>query len=396
MKKIAITFIVLALVGIAAWVAFEKKVGTVEIPNKAEISTGTSTTGNTTSTGLEVPEGFAINLYADDISGARVMAIDPSNRLIVSQTKEGSIIALEDPDGDGQAEKRTVLVTGLDNPHGLAFKCVSGSCNLYVAEHGSLSRYDYDSEALRMANREKVLDISRGVTDRHKTRTLLFLPAPDDNILLISVGSSCDVCVDKGMRSKIIAFDTSTNTSSEYATGLRNAVFMALHPSGEVYATEMGRDGLGDDLPPDEINIIKEGQFYGWPWYYGKSVVDKTFSESAMPNTKPISSFIDIPAHSAPLGLSFIPSEGWDRNYRNKLLVAYHGSWNRSVPTGYKVMRMLMDSDGTYQGEENFITGWLTGSGEKIGRPADVLALPGGIVFVTDDGRGAVYRVTKK
>lgn len=195
----------------------------------------------------------------------------------------------------------------------------------------------------------------------------------------------------------------------------------------ELWATEMGRDLIGDDVPPDEINIIKEGSFYGWPYCYGKSVRDTTFSDPKGLNLfgfqgltlsnvcqKAVPSHIDIPAHSAPLGLAFIPSEGiislaaatkivptalWSVAYRGDLLVAYHGSWNRSEPTGYKVVRMKLDEERNYEGTEDFITDWFTParpgltSAGAFGRPVDLLFDQKGNFYISDDKAGVVYRV---
>ncbi len=158
----------------------------------------------------------------------------------------------------------------------------------------------------------------------------------------------------------------------------------------------MGRDRLGDDLPPDEINILQGGRNYGWPYCYGKQVVDTQFENNEMSLSRCQSSVpahIDLPAHSAPLGLAFIPEEGWPEEYRLDLLVAYHGSWNRTEPTGYKISRIKLDQQGNFQGEEDFISGWLTPDGGALGRPVDLLALPGGILYISDDKAGVVYRV---
>ncbi len=206
------------------------------------------------------------------------------------------------------------------------------------------------------------------------------------------------MCEEKDWRyGKILLVNPETKELKPFASGLRNAVFLALEPgSGRIFATEMGRDYLGDDLPPDEINVIQEGKDYGWPWCYGKQVHDGQFDKAGAkkefcPQTEP--SFVDLPAHSAPLGLAFIPAEGWPKEYQGNLLVAYHGSWNRSVPTGYKIVRLKPDGKGGYGPPEDFITGWLTPENRALGRPVDILALPGGVMYISDDKAGVVYRV---
>jgi glucose/arabinose dehydrogenase len=183
---------------------------------------------------------------------------------------------------------------------------------------------------------------------------------------------------------------------SLYASGLRNAVFLALNPrTRAVWTTEMGRDMLGDDLPPDEINIIRQGANYGWPYCYGRNVHDDDFDPGNKHSCQEaVPSHIDIPAHSAPLGLAFFPETGWPPEFRNDLLVAYHGSWNRSKPTGYKIVRFRLDENGTYLGREDLVAGWLVGDDRALGRPVDILIRPDRTIFVSDDKAGVIYRLT--
>lgn len=155
----------------------------------------------------------------------------------------------------------------------------------------------------------------------------------------------------------------------------------------------MGRDWLGDDLPPDEINLIADGKDYGWPYCYGKNEIDP-FGRDVPAELchLQIPSFIDIPAHSAPLGIAVVPEEGWPEDYWYDLIVAYHGSWNRSQPTGYKVVRHKLDAKGNYEGVEELITGWLVSEG-ALGRPVDILIEPGGKMYISDDKAGVIYKV---
>jgi glucose/arabinose dehydrogenase len=263
-----------------------------------------------------------------------------------------------------------------------------------VAETHRVAAYDYDPEQLTAARPVTIADLPPG--GRHYTRSLAFLPGSRGHRLLISVGSSCDVCEEPDWRyAKVLAVPADGGDLTTFASGLRNSVFMAVHPlSRHLWATEMGRDHLGDDLPPDEINLIFEGSHYGWPYCYGKRVHDDTFDPNGAHrkfcrDTMP--SFIDIPAHSAPLGLAFFPAE-WPQEFRYNLLVAYHGSWNRTVPTGYKVVRHRLDTAGNPQDAEDFITGWLTPKG-ALGRPVDILVTPAGVIYLSDDKAGVVYRV---
>lgn len=351
--------------------------------------------------GITTPEGFSLTFFAKDLPSARVIEFDPSGRMLVSQTKSGKITVLTDADQDGVAEERKVLLEGLNNPHGMVFKCETETdCYLFVAESDKLTRYYYDLQSVEALEPELLVDLPYSSFDNHSTRSLLFLPSPGDNTLLISIGSSCNVCQEKNnLYGTIMSYNLETGLLEHYATGLRNAVFMALNPvDGQVFATEMGRDLLGDDLPPDEINIVEEGSNYGWPICYGKNIHDTGFDKNTYirpPCTEPFEtpSFIDIQAHSAPLGLAFIPEEGWPEDYWYDILVAYHGSWNRSVPTGYKIARIKMNANGKYLGSEDFITGWLKGGNRKIGRPVDVKIFPGGVAYITDDLAGVVYKL---
>ena len=357
-----------------------------------------------------LPEGFSISVFARDLKSPRVMAWDPVGNLIVSLPLEGRVVALPDKNGDGVADESLIVAEGLNRPHGLATRCDKQGitrCKLYIAETDQVAVYDYDELNLKAVNKKKIADLPGGGI--HYTRTILSLPSPDNDKLLISVGSDCNVCDEEDWRrAKILVVDTDLAESLQpgslkvFAAGLRNSVFMTAHPvTGKIWATEMGRDLLGDDLPPDEINIIEEGKNYGWPICYGQNIHDtefdkKTYIRNPCLELFEASSYIDIPAHSAPLGLAFIPEEGWPQEYWHNLLVAYHGSWNRSVPTGYKVVRYKFDFQGNYLGSEDFITGWLENNEAALGRPVDILVQPGGRIYISDDKAGVIYLVKYK
>ena len=348
---------------------------------------------------LILEEGFSISIFAKDLGKPRVMVRDPEGNLIVSITKSNKVVALPDRDNDGAADEIVTVIDNLNRPHGMAFKCDPG-CRLYIAETDQLAVYDYDQTNLKALNKQKLTDLPDG--GRHFTRTLLFRPPPDDDQLLVSIGSSCDTCYESDeRRAAIWVLDLKDNSFKAFAKGLRNAVFMANHPViDELWVTEMGRDHLGDDLPPDEINFVEEGKNYGWPICYGKNVHDTVFDKNNQTNpcVEPLimPSYIDIPAHSSPLGLAFFPQVGWPDDYQNNLLVAYHGSWNRTIPTGYKIVRYKLDRKGNYLGEKDFITGWLRADGTSLGRPVDTLIEPNGEIYISDDKAGVIYRVVYK
>jgi glucose/arabinose dehydrogenase len=343
---------------------------------------------------LKLPPGFTLSIFAKNLGNPRVLCLDPDGNLLVSLTHQGKVVALPDKGSQGVADRVVTVLEGLNRPHGLAFG-PGTEPKLYVAETTEVATYDYDPEKLTATHKQKIIELPPG--SFHYTRTLLFKSPPPRPRLLISVGSDCNVCVETDRRyASILVADADGGHLQTFASGLRNSVFLAAHPvTGHIWATEMGRDFLGDDLPPDEINLILEGQNYGWPYCYGKRVHDDRFDPEGLKRDfckDTVPSYIDLPAHSAPLGLAFFPAE-WPKEYRYNLLVAYHGSWNRTVPTGYKVVRFKLDQAGNVLGPaEDFITGWLTPQG-ALGRPVDILITDDGVIFISDDKAGVVYRV---
>ncbi|MBI4160758.1 MAG: PQQ-dependent sugar dehydrogenase [Candidatus Yanofskybacteria bacterium] len=379
---------------------------------------------------LTLPEGFAIHKFAEGLEGPRVIVFDPKDRMLVSETGAGRVMLVEDTDKDGTAETKTVVLESLNKPHGLAFYSENNETYLYVAETHQVTRYRYDTK------RGVVLDLvgkniaTLPADGRHFSRTIGFGPnyrtvpilgggSKIDTLtrdkLYISVGSSCDVCVENTWkRAAILESNPQGTYTAELAGGLRNSVFFAFHPeTNEMWATDMGRDNLGDNLPPDEVNIIKaageEHEFgarrYGWPFCYGDKTKDKSFNPGKFERmdittdcgqTEP--PVIELPAHSAPLGLAFVPKDGgWPEEWRNNLLVAYHGSWNRSIPTGYKVARFDVDKNGilseTSADGQDFISGWLTSDGKTLGRPVDLKFGLDNALYISDDSTGIIYRV---
>lgn len=355
---------------------------------------------------LTVPEGFVATIFSRDVPGARVMTRDPKGTMLVSETGAGRVVALPDLDGDGKADRVVTILEGLTQPHGILVLCPAtgnpsadqDACHLYVAETGKLNAYEYDADTMTAKNPEQLATFPTA-DEGHFTRTLLEHP---DGTLLISVGSSCNVCDETDPhRAAVLALNTGSGALSVYSKGLRNTVFMAVDPvTGKVWGTDNGRDVIGDDIPPDEVNIIEEGKDYGWPICYGANVHDTDFDKRQYfrdPCADKIPPHIALQAHSAALGLAFIPEEGWPEDMRNDLLVAYHGSWNRSVPTGYKVVRFDLDaSRNALGGPIDFVTGFLAEGAKTdtaIGRPVGVMAEPGGVTYVSDDRAGAIYRI---
>lgn len=353
---------------------------------------------NTTGIPFVLPTGFSIKIYKDNLPGARVLTFDPMGRMVVSLAKSGKIVALTDTNNDGTADTETAIVSSLNSPHGIAFNCPdTSSCTLLVAETAQVTSYSYNIKDATASNRKKILDLPND--GGHSTRTLLLIDTPEGKRLLTAIGSSCNVCTEKDTRRAAIYISKLDGTDFKpYATGLRNSVFMTPNPiTGEVWATEMGRDLLGDNTPPDEVNIIKADNNYGWPICYGQSIHDTSFDKSTYiqnPCNNTLPAHIDLQAHSAPLGLAFIPEEGWPEALRHDLLIAYHGSWNRSTPTGYKIVKFDLDDTGQVQGTNDFLTGFLKPDNKSAyGRPVDILVQPGGIMYISDDHAGLIYRM---
>lgn len=390
-----------------------------------------SQTSNSSLSYLKLSEGFKMDIFAKNLEDPRVITFDSFGRILVSETKAGRVVLLEDKDKNGLAETKKTILSGLNKPHGLAFYSSGNTTYLYVAETQQVARYVYD-----VKNGAVTSDKGQNITNlpadgRHFTRTIVFGPnfrqAPiiggfkegqtlNPDKLYISVGSSCDVCVEDTTwkRAAILESDPAGSFTAEFAGGLRNSVFFAFHPkTKEIWATEMGRDNLGDNLPPDEVNIIKvagpEDKFgakrYGWPFCYGNRVKDKTFNPEKFQRidissdcSKTELPVIQIPAHSAPLGLAFVTDKKWPSEWQNDLLVAYHGSWNSSVPVGYKIVRYNLDANGNVlsQKSEDFVSGWLGDNGKVSGRPVDLKFGPDGALYISDDSAGIIYKVIPK
>ncbi len=342
---------------------------------------------NNTSFPLKLPQGLAVSVFAKNIPGARVLAFDSRGNLWVSQITAGTITRLDVV--DGKVTKQTTVFKGLRKPHGLAFDPQDPN-TLFVAEEHRVSKVTVYPEVGTM---QKLVDINTG--GLHVSRTLAFLP---DGRVLVAIGSTCNVCHEENeQRAKIYVMNKDGSDFKEYARGTRNSVFLTLRPgTKEMWSTEMGRDLLGDDLPPDEINVLKEGGNYGWPNCYGQNVHDDAFDKNVYIRNPCMEPFetpakVDLQAHSAPLGLAFLPSN-WPAEYAGDLIVAYHGSWNRTVPTGYKLVRIKLDKNGNAEGTEDFVTGWLTKNG-ALGRPVDVIVGPDNKLYVSDDKAGLVYQM---
>ncbi len=345
---------------------------------------------NETGLPLTIPDGFRIQTYASNLGNVRMLTFDPAGVLTATLTSDGEVISLPDRDGNGQADRVDVVLTGLNEPHGLAFH----AGYLYLAENDKVSRFSYagnPSAPPTIGAGQKLADLPSD--GEHFTRSLIF---GADGAMYIAAGSSSNLDQETDdRRAAVMRFHDDGSGMTIFARGLRNTVGLTWHPiTQELWGVDNGRDNLGDDLPPDEVNIIRQGGDYGWPYAYDDKVPDPAYNDTARAAVT-LPPVIEIQAHSAPLGLCFYTGNGFGPGYANNLFVTYHGSWNRSVPTGYKVVRYEMTGP-TYQTPGpaiDFITGWLTPAG-ALGRPVAVIQGGDGALYISDDKSGAIYKVS--
>ena len=338
---------------------------------------------------LQVPAGFKVAYFERDAPGVRFMAIGPDGAVYASLPGKGQVVRLPDDNHDGVADAMVIVASGLNQPHGLAFhKGV-----LYVANTDGVVRLTLGRDHIATGAHEYVNHYPAG--GGHWTRTIVF---GADSAMYVSVGSTCNVCVESSAeRAAVLRFNEDGSGKRVFATGLRNAVGLAVHPgTGALWASQNERDNLTpghEDLPPEEINIIADAGDYGWPYCYGDRVPNPEYNDVAR-CARTIPPAMKLQAHSAPLGMTFLShASTFPAEYRGDLLLAFHGSWNRDVPTGAKVVRVHV-ANGQPATVEDFITGWQLPSGTRWGRPVDVVVAADGSVLVSDDGSGAIYRVT--
>ncbi len=363
----------------------------VVIPTGQDIAAKLNPKGNASGQGervdfLKVPDGYQARYFAKNLDNARDFELSPGGVLVVSLTGPGQVVALPDQNKDGVADENKVLLSGLSRPHGLVFY----KDWLFVAEETRVTRYFWDEQKVEAKIDRRILDLPKG--GNHFTRDLVFNSKGE---LFVSLGSTCNVCVEKHeWLAAVVKTNENGETPKLFAKGLRNSVFLTVNPkTDEVWAGDMGRDLIGDDRPKEEINIIREGRDYGWPYCYEERVHDNDFdpeNRRSCGETEP--PVYGYQAHSAPLGITFIDSPLFPDDWQGDLLVSYHGSWNRSAPVGYKIVRFDV-SGNSISGESDFISGFLKGSTAE-GRPVDIV-LTEEAAYISDDKAGAVYRLTR-
>jgi glucose/arabinose dehydrogenase len=346
-----------------------------------------------------VPAGFQVSIFADSVANARSMVLGPRGTVFVGSQRAGKVHAVVDRDGDHKADRVVVLASGLDQPNGVAFR--NGA--LYVATASKLLRFDdierqLDSPPAPVVVRDSLPNPRAG----HTWKFIAFGP---DDLLYMSVGAPCNVCVSPPMVSTIVRMKPDGSALEVFAEGVRNSVGFDWHPGArELWFTDNGRDMLGDDVPGDELNVAwKPGLHFGFPFCHQGDVADPQFgAQRACPTTEPPAKTLG--AHVAAIGMTFYTGTMFPASYRNAVIVAEHGSWNRSVPSGYRVMVAQTDGrrvtsyeplvEGFLPGVRSNLPGGRAAASAAVGRPADVMQLADGSILISDDLGNRLLRVS--
>jgi len=343
-----------------------------------------------------VPAGFAVNLFAAGLSSARNLITAPNGDLFLAESRAGRITLLRDEDGDGVADLILVFASGLQEPYGLAVR--PGA--LYVADLRGTWRFDYEAGDKTARGQAELItpEGAFGPAGGHRTRNLAF--SPDGARFYVAIGSASNIAEDPSPRASIQVFEADGSGQRSFATGLRNPVGMAIHPdSGDLYVVVNERDGLGDELVPDYLTRVEDGDFFGWPYAYIGTNPQPGFAERR-PDLVARSRVPDLLflSHSAPLGLVFYDHDAFPEAYRGNAFVALHGSWNAARPRGYVVARVPFE-DGRPAGHyEAFMTGfWIAGDRQAgvWGRPAGLAVAADGSLLVADDLGNRIWRVSR-
>jgi len=336
---------------------------------------------------IKLPPGFAISIYARDVPDARSMALSPNGTLFVGTRQAGKVYAILDRDHDNIADTVTTIAQGLKMPNGVVFH----NGVLYVAEVNRILRYDNIEAHLTDPPPPVVL------TDKYPRDThhgWKFIRLGPDGLLYVPVGAPCNICQRPDERYASITRLKLDGTGFEiFAHGIRNTVGFDWHPeTKELWFTDNGRDLLGDDVPPDELNhASKPGLHFGYPYCHGKDIPDPEFG-AKRPCRDFVPPVLDLGPHVAALGMRFYTGTMFPPAYRNQIFIAQHGSWNRSKKIGYRVMHVQLEGERVRE-YSAFAEGWL--QGEKAwGRPVDVQVMPDGALLVSDDYAGAIYRIS--
>jgi glucose/arabinose dehydrogenase len=337
-------------------------------------------------------EGFEIHAAATGLGKPRMMVVDAKGSLYVTRRDQGDVLMLTDADKDGVFDGLKTVLTGFKGVHGIALH----ENYLYLCSNRELKRAVINTDGSLETAETLIDDLPDG--GQHGNRTIYFGP---DHKLYITIGSTCNDCNETNKESAtVVQASADGKTRRIFARGLRNTIGIDWHPeTGELWGADNGTDWRGDDFPKDELNKIVDGGDYGWPMVYEDQLVDSTredppgaTKQEYAKTTKPSS--LTFPAHSAPINLVFL--DGATRlpsDYRDDALVTLHGSWNRSQPDGYKVVRVVFEN-GKPVRTEDFLSGFLSKDGKsRFGRPAGLAVGSDGTIFISDDANGVIYSV---
>ncbi len=337
---------------------------------------------------IRLPPGFHVSLFTDQTPNARSLAVGGDDPVYVGTMSEGKVYALRDQNGDGKVDRVLTIASGLNAPNGVAFL----KDDLYIAEINRIVKLTAISAHLTDPPKPEVV-YDGYPKDRH--HGWKYLKIGPDGKLYVPVGAPCNICLsNKEIYASLTRLDPDGRNFEIFARGIRNTVGFDWNPqTGVLFFTDNGRDWLGDDVPPDELNAApKPGMHFGYPFCHGGDIADPEFGKQA-----PCSEFAPpawkFPAHVAALGMHFYRGKQFPPQYQGQLFVAQHGSWNRTVPQGYRVA-LVKFKDGNPVGDEIFADGWLQANGDVLGRPVDVLEQSDGSRLVSDDLKGAVYRIS--
>lgn len=333
---------------------------------------------------IRLPEGFHIEYYSDQVPGARSLTLGNDGVVFVSTRQLGRVYALLDRDGNHEVDRVLTILDGLDTPNGIDYR----DGTLFVAENSRILRYDDIDQRLDNMPQPQVLTTNLPSDRHHGWRYMRLGP---DGWLYVGVGAPCNVCLEPDY-AEIRRLRTDGSDMQSFARGVRNTVGFDWHPdTGVLWFTDNGRDWLGDERPPDELNRAPRADLhFGFPYCHGVDIRDPEFGagESCADYVPPVQELV---AHTAALGMRFYTGDQFPQQYRNQVFIAEHGSWNRSNKVGYRVSLVTLDGAKAID-YRPFAEGWLQGE-EAWGRPVDVLVLPDGSMLVSDDQAGAVYRI---
>ncbi|MGB3557912.1 MAG: sorbosone dehydrogenase family protein [Geitlerinemataceae cyanobacterium] len=350
---------------------------------------------------LQVPPGFTVNVFAEGLDNPRWLALTPTGEVLVTETRENRIRLLKDTDGDGVADVNRTFAdasNGLNIPFGMAFV----GEYFYVGNTAEVRRFPYGEGQLQITGSgEKITDLPGGGYNQHWTRNVVV--SPDGEKLYVSIGSRSNVDEEELPRASVQVMNLDGSNRETFAFGLRNPVGLDFHPqTGELYTTVNERDGLGDDLVPDYLTRIRQGEFYGWPYTYLTSDrLDPRRSQNGTSDRSDLAQQTRTPdvlfqSHSAALGLQFYDGTTFPQKYQNGAFVAFRGSWNRDRGTGYKVVFVPFDETNRPRGDyEDFLTGFLLDPTVPTvwGRPVGLLVMPDGSLLVTEESNNRIYRI---